>query len=310
MAQTPATPKTRRARIRLLSHLFGAQWLLRHDNGLQPSERAALNLRAHRAEAQATAVTFLIPLVGKHHVKDWQGTCERLNATLHSLLRQSCPDWHVIISGQDRPPAPLEDPRVTFLPFGEEVAGNDKWRKLAYLTRALRSYGPDAGYVMTFDADDVAHPDLVSHILKRQATGGYLAELGYVYDQGADRLALAGPPTLSAPLRKPFWKLCGSCAALRYDFTHDAEETEHAFIQAMSQHEHRMFPYLASLAGRPLTPLPGAYVTYLLNHGDNFGARRGRVSFKSRFVERFEITDPSGNLQIRRDFALPLSGST
>lgn len=69
----------------------------------------------------------------------------------------------------------------------------------------------------------------------------------------------------------------------------------------MSQHEHRMFPYLARLAGRPLTALQAPRVLYLLNHGENFGARRGRVSFKTRFVQRFRVTDDA---EIRAAFHL------
>lgn len=304
MAQTPATPKARRARRLIMSRLFGSAHLLRHDAGLQASERAALALREHPAQAEPEGVTFLIPLVGQHHVKDWPGTCQRLMDTLHSLIRQTCPAWRVVICGQDRPDDLPDNTRIAFLPFTEPFEGNDKWRKLSKLTDALPVHGPKAGYAMTFDADDIAHPGLVADIMDRKRPGGYLAETGFVYDQGAGKVALAGPRTLTAPLRKPFWKLCGSCAAVRYDLTHAGASSEIDFLREMSQHEHRMFPYLAALAGRPLEPLSQPFVTYLLNHGDNFGARRGRVSFKTRFVQRYEITDPARLARIRADFDL------
>ncbi|MGY3436391.1 MULTISPECIES: hypothetical protein [unclassified Marinovum] len=289
MAQTPATPKSARLRRLALAHLLGGAHLLARDPALQVSEKAALALRDTPAKAPAETVIFLIPLVGRHHVGDWESTCARLIDTLAAFQRQTDGRWQAVICGQDRPDTLPDDPRIQFLPFTEAFEGNDKWRKLALLTDHLSAMDAPAGYAMTFDADDIAHPDLVADMLSGQAPGGYLVETGYVFDHGADTLALAGPPTLGKPLRKPFWKLCGSCAALRFDTANGAPER--ALLRAMSQHEHRMFPYLARLAGRALTPLTQPRVLYLLNHGENFGARRGRVSFKTRFVQRFRIAE-------------------
>ena len=176
---------------------------------------------------------------------------------------------------------------------------------LAALTRALPDHAPHAGYAMTFDADDIAHPGLVAEMLQGQAKGGYLVERGYVLDKGAGIIGRAAPRSLRQPLCKPFWKLCGSCAALRYDLANGTGEVD--FLREMSQHEHRMFPYLAKLAGRDLRPFSRPMVTYLLNHGDNFGARRGRVGFKTRFVQRYRRHRP-GRDRPDRDvsFALKL----
>ena len=121
-------------------------------------------------------------------------------------------------------------------------------------------------------------------MLSPPAQSGHLVVKGYVKDIQNDDVALA-QNTLSS---KPFWKLCGSCAAFRYD-TYDA--TFAKALGAILQHEHRMFPYLAKLAGRPLHAFARPMALYLLNHGDNFGARRGRVGFKTRFVQRFKLTD-------------------
>lgn len=299
MAQIPATSKSARFRRRTCAAVLGAEWLLRHDRTLQPSERAALKARQTPPKQPAQQVVFLIPLVGRHHVQDWQGTCTRLTATLTALLRQSNPNWQAVVCGQDRPTSLPDDHRITFLPFDTPVAGNDKWHKLAQLTTYLPHLGVAAGYAMTFDADDIAHPYLVKEMLGNQAAGGYLAETGYVWDQGAATLALAGPRRWSMPLRKPFWKLCGSCAAVRFDLANGTVEID--YLREMSQHEHRMFPYLAQLAGRSLTPLQSPKVLYLLNHGENFGARRGRVSFKTRFVQRYRVKDDAA---VRADFGV------
>lgn len=301
MAQVPATPKLQRLKT-LTKARFGDPERVARGDGLQASEITALNLRAKLADRptlpKAEQVTFLIPLVSPKDVTDWAAVTGRLNRTLQSFLDQTNPNWRAVICCQERPPLP-DDPRITYLSFEEPFEGNDKWRKLHHLAHSLNTANDPAGYVMSFDADDLLHKDAVEHMLRTQVKGGYLVEQGYVRDVAAGDIALAGRPTLTLPLRKPFWKLCGSCVAL----PHNPEIAESArFIQAMTQHEHRMFPYLAKLAGMPLTAFPEPMVLYELNHGENFGERRGRVSFKTRFVQRFKITDQQALAQIVQNF--------
>lgn len=303
MAQIPATPKTRRWALSLWARLIGPERLAKTAN-LQASEQAALALRAKgpAAPPQDPTLTFLIPLVGKHHVKDWAGVSQRLAATLSSFTHQDASNWRVLICGQDRPDLPdalIQDARITILPFTTPVEGNDKWAKLRVLCEALPEHVQSDGYVMPFDADDLLAPGQIRAILRSGSVGGSLVSTGYVMDQENSRIALAGPPTLAMPRRKPFWKLCGSCAALRY-----RPQDGTAFIMELTQHEHRMFPYLAALAGRSLRPLADPAALYVLNHGDNFGARRGRVSSKTRFVERYALTDPKQIADIRAGFRL------
>ncbi|MEC9197287.1 MAG: hypothetical protein VX378_03105 [Pseudomonadota bacterium] len=303
MAQVPATPKLRRLMLRTWAKLIGPAALARSAD-LQASERAALNLRAAQAATapENPTVVFLIPLVGQHHVGNWQEVKDRLSATLRSLISQTDPNWIAVICGQDAPDLP-DDPRIRFQPFTTPIEGNDKWAKLRQLTENLAQYAAPSGYAMTFDADDLAHPELVAEMRSRKAAGGYLMTEGYVYDVGNTRIARAAPPSLATPLRKPFWKLCGSCCAYAFDLRQNPAE-QIAFLTEATQHEHRMFPYLGALAGRTLTALSAPKALYMLNHGENFGARRGRVSFKQRFTQRFEITDPESLKEIRKDFAL------
>lgn len=302
MSQAPASPKLKRAALRAAAAVFGAR-IARGGAALVASERAALDLRLAqrgRSVPGARIVTFLIPLVGPHQVSNWAAVTARLHATLQSLIDQTNPNWRAVICCQARPDLP-DDPRLTHLPFADATPGNDKWRKLATLCDHLITLDPIPGYVMSFDADDLLHRDTVQEMLSRHAPG-YLVRSGYVMDHATGAIALADAPSLRAPLRKPFWKLCGSCAALHFD--PDLPEVA-AFLRAMTQHEHRMFPYLAALSGQRLTPLSEPRVLYVLNHGENFGARRGRVGFKTRFVERFRINDPVTLKSIAEGFPAP-----
>ncbi|WP_116597198.1 hypothetical protein [Primorskyibacter marinus] len=300
MAQAPASPKLKRAALLAAAAVVGPK-LAGGGEAQAASERAALHLR-EAAQGHGWAapqqVVFLIPLVAQDHVGDWQAVVLRLHLTLSSLIAQDNPNWRAVICCQQRPALP-DDPRISYLPFDDPAPGNDKWRKLACLYDHLPSLDINAGYAMSFDADDLLRQGTVAEMLSRNVKGGYLVQAGYVMDASTGAVALADAPDPRQPLRKPFWKLCGSCAALRFDLSLPGMVD---FLREMTQHEHRMFPYLARLAGQRLQPLSRPSVLYVLNHGENFGARRGRVGFKTRFVVRFQIDDPTELAAIKADF--------
>lgn len=298
MAQVPAVPKLTRARHLLRTTLMGQ---LDPTPDMVASERAALALRAQGVQQNmAQQVTFLVPMVGPDQVGDWDAVTARLRTTLDRFMAQDSSDWRAAVCCQARPDLP-DDPRITYLPFTDPTPGNDKWRKLRVLCEALPGLVDAPGFAMSFDADDLLRQGTVREMLKRQAKGGYLVQSGYVMDVSTGDIGLADARSLSAPMRKPFWKLCGSCAAL-YHEPSVPEST--AFLAEMTQHEHRMFPYLATLAGQTLQPLSRPSVLYMLNHGENFGARRGRVGYKTRFVLRYRIDDPDTLTGIRSGFGL------
>lgn len=296
MAQAQATSKGQRALLRFLATLSPAH---AGQMAKQPSEKAALRCRGTQwTKGRPTEIVFLIPLVGRHHVTSWEQISARLAATLASFKGQTNPNWRVIICGQDLPSEVELDNRIHFLPFTKAWEGNDKWPKLQALVRHLPNLNVTSAYVMPFDADDVLHPEAVDHMLQQGDPNGYLIEYGYIVDFAANRVGKAGPARPLTPLRKPFWKLCGSCAAFRYE--DQQERTD--FLAELVAHEHRMFPYLARLSGNALRPLPWPAALYMLNHGENFGARRGRVGFKPRFVQRFEVTLEEEKAAIRAAF--------
>ncbi|EIE49102.1 hypothetical protein C357_19845 [Citreicella sp. 357] len=297
MAQAPATPKYKRAAMLVAAALSPA---LARRLSPAPSEAAALDLRdaASPHRSPAGQVIFLVPLVGPAQVGDWGAVVQRLNSTIESFRRQTAP-WQAVICCQQRPPLP-DDPRLRWLPFDDPTPGNDKWRKLAALCEDLETMETGPAYVMSFDADDLLRDGSVAQMLQSDAAG-WLVGTGYVMDHATGDVALAGPRTARMPLRKPFWKLCGSCVALYHDPTLPQST---AFLKAMTAHEHRMFPYLARLAGLPLARMRCPSVLYVLNHGENFGARRGRVGFKSRFVQRYPI-DTAHWARVRTQFPIP-----
>lgn len=301
MAQVPATSKARRALIRTCTAVCGAGIALDHL-ALQPSERAALGRRRAGRLLPPTApeVVFLIPLVGRHHVGDWAAVEARLAATLASFRAQTSDRWRAVICSQEAPGGLDADPRLSFLPFTRPFEGNDKWAKLDQLCRQLPGLGLGSGYAMPFDADDLLNRHAVEEMVSRAHPNGYLVTRGLVRDARTGGIGRCAPQSLAAPGRKAFWKMCGSCAAFRFDLGQGIGEAD--FLAHATSHEHRMFPYLAGLAGRPLAPLDQEAAMYVVNHGENFGIRRGRVGFKTRYVSRFPVTDPAELARIADDF--------
>ncbi|MFD0982470.1 hypothetical protein [Tropicimonas aquimaris] len=304
MAQVPATPKTRRLLRRLAASTLGPRWTYDHCV-LQPSEQEALERRVNGRPGpiERPTVVFLLPLVGRHHVGNWQEVEARLADTVASFRGQTSDRWMAVICGQDRPESIDFDGQVRFLPFTRVVEGNDKWSKLDILCRHLPELGISTGYAMSFDADDLLNLRAVAEMVSRREPNGYLVTRGLIFDARSREVGLCAPQSLLHPGRKPFWKMCGSCAAFRFDLSvephRDAE-----FLAAATAHEHRMFPYLAALAGRRLAPLRQEAAMYVVNHGENFGVRRGRVGFKTRYVTRFKVTDDAALARIEADFPM------
>ena len=263
-------------------------------------ERAAWAMRARpHPVARAGIVTFAVPLVGKHQVSDWDVVNTALARTINSLIAQTDNRWRVVICGQDRPDAVDLDARVNFIPFPDRPDSHDKVPKLDMLTvHCLTDATP--GFLMPLDGDDLLSRHLVADILAHP-TQGALVSGGYIRDCATGQVAPTRQRSLSQIGQKPFWKFCGSCMALPV-----GQDTVHeiAFFKGLTQHEHRLYPYLANLAGISLRHMEKPMALYQINHGQNFEARRGRGGFKTRFVAKYAVSDPEQLRQIAHDFAL------
>ena len=289
--------KLRRAIFIRIARLGGAS-LLR----VLPSskaERAALNLRRYRRTACPSPVTtFAIPLVGAHQVSDWSTIETTLSRTLRGLIAQTNPNWRAVICSQSCPEAIKLDPRITHLPFETSVQGHDKIAKLNALTQHCLAGHPEPGFFMPLDGDDLLHRDFTRDLSSTQESG-LLVCAGLILDAGTGHIGITQNRGFRNLGQKPFWKFCGSCMALPVG---SAPEAETVFFHALSEHEHRLYPYLAELAGYQLEETKEPRALYVINHGENFETRRGRGGFKQRFVERFRVTDPDQIANIKAAF--------
>jgi hypothetical protein len=283
MSEQSQSAKFRRGVLRRLPRSLVARF------PLNPAERAALAL-AQAAKAQPNGpltTTFAIPLVGAHQVRDWSVIESTLTRTLTTLIGQSDPNWRAVICSQTRPATVDLDPRISHLPFTQEVAGHDKVAKLQHLARHCLRDTSRPGFFMPLDGDDLLNTALVT-TLYQQPSEGLLFDGGLILNAGTGALGETAKRTLSAMGQKPFWKFCGSCMVLPVGGNPQAECD---FFAALALHEHRLYPYLAELAGYRLRRCADPMAVYIINHGENFETRRGRGGFKQRFVARFPVSN-------------------
>ena len=277
--------KLRRTWIALLARVLPPAWTA--TLARSPAEQAAIALRraAKTAPDAPPTTTFAIPLVGAHQVGDWQVIEETLTRCLQALIAQTDGRWRAVICSQTRPAACDLDPRISHLAFSQTVDGHDKVPKLQALARQCCETDRISGFFMPLDGDDLLHSGFVRALHEDPATG-LLVSHGLIANAATGEVARTTPRHSGALGQKPFWKFCGSCMALPIGRSWPEEQ---AFVSALALHEHRLYPYLADLAGIKLIHSDTPLALYMINHGENFETRRGRGGFKQRFTHKFAL---------------------
>ena len=297
MEEQAQLAKLRRAIIRRLPKI-GLTSLLKLLP-LSEAETEALLLRSvQKTRHLSPTTTFAIPLVGAHQVSNWPTIEETLTRTLNNLLAQSDPNWRAVICSQTEPNCVGLEERITFLPFRKKIDGHDKVEKLKALSRHCLLEDCKPGFFMPMDGDDLLANDFIAS-LHTDTSLGWVADGGYILNSSNGRVGYTKKRSLREITQKPFWKFCGSCMALPVG---NDPEKEANFFAALVNHEHRLYPFLAELAGYPLNYSEIPQAMYLINHGENFETRRGRGGFKQRFAEKFAVKDPAKLSEIAARF--------
>lgn len=267
-------------------------------------------------------VVFSIPLISRENARNWPQVCANLRATINVLRKQNNPNWSAVICSQSKPDGIAFDDQVQFLPFEEAVIGNDRPPKRRAIAALCQRSNVGDVYIFHLDADDYVHPDLVDYMFKTRDPSGYLVDRGYMYDiasgklaplQFADptdvqkqegpfglgvlpyrldaalrRLTGKGLPNLPPRLSKmtSFDSRCGSCVAWR--FRCNGQEPDPCVLPDI-RHRHIR---LANDEGlMQLNPVPFNAMIYVIGHGENIQEAKGRLHFKTRYIDQFNLPE-------------------
>ncbi|NSX56390.1 glycosyltransferase family 2 protein [Parasulfitobacter algicola] len=244
-------------------------------------------------------VIFAVNLVSRRRAPDWDETCANLAQTVASFRAQTCDQWRAIICGQDKPKGIDFDNQVQFLKSYTSDKFNDQGDKRRQIISHVARTVKTDGYYMRFDADDILHPKAVEHMCRDNNGAGYFVETGYMYDVSNDNFAPLGPryPDIGIV---PFYALCGSCCAVRYDF-----RTSRKFRHLLNEMKaHGRIIDRMQLYGFQMAPFPFPAALYLVNHGQNMVERRGKMDGKVSYVQQHLIKDKERTDQIRSEFKI------
>lgn len=251
-------------------------------------------------------VYFIIPLYGREMAHDWDQVLRNLDDTLQSLLRQTSGAWKAMICSQTRPDTLPDDPRIVFEPFDgpeaerakTEAAFDNAGKKQRMIARLCREE-TGQGYLFQLDADDILHPELVEYICRDNNGTGYVIRDGYICHAHTFRMGHLREQSLLHPFAKPFYKQCGSCAALRFD--PKADDAGMAHIQ--NRGAHKNLPETMASYGYPLAPVPFPAALYMIAHGENMRQRRGKLGGKLRYL-RLNRLSKRKSAQIAQSFGV------
>ncbi|MBQ7434846.1 MAG: hypothetical protein IJV51_03490 [Oscillospiraceae bacterium] len=231
-------------------------------------------------------ITFCIPLRSKQVSRDWEGVCRIFNRTLHSVYRQTDPDFRIYIACHEIPELEHHyDERVQFLVSDSPIPQThdemllDKGWKIELISRKIRENG--GGYTMLVDADDLVSNRIAEYAAQHPGENGFLSDTGYIYNEG---------DTYCKQVRR-LHRTCGSCSIVNYtveDLPEQMPENlwdERHVDTFIIRKSHRQIPdYMASL-GRPLQTIPFPITVYVRNTGENHSMLKGNDLSWKRKVE-------------------------
>ena len=254
--------------------------------------------------SENSEVVFIIPLVSRNKVKDWNLVEELLHSTLKSLISQVDTRWRAIICGTDRPSGVIADDRIEFVEYPVAHSDPEKFGKppkVKYVLDLIAIKQEMDCYLFVLDADDLMSPELVRYMLRTADPFGYVIKNGYMFDAQSGDLGHLRPKRFSLNGSGAFFKFCGSCCAIRYQGKSDSLGMVPFYFRGTHDFQ------LNNLAafGMKLKLIPFGAAVYVINHGESIRARRGKVDAQVRNVRR-NLVDQKESVSVRRQFCLTL----
>ena len=254
---------------------------------------------------EGPVIVFGLPLKANTGRAKWDIVQRNLRATLGNLRRQSDKNFVVIVAGHDKPDMGAHDGNVCWVdarwppPESPDGYSHDKLKKRRLILSLIRRSVLKEFYFFTLDSDDYVDPDLCAYVRSDHNRSGYYIDKGYIYD------VTTGVLGQNEPVRSPFYKYCGSCAAFwltKRDLPLRATDTSTFWNDVSNKHVH--IPQQMAEKGRPMATFPFNAALYLVNHGASNIQEKGTSASKARLAHRTQIRSQVRVANVLRRFGV------
>ena len=240
---------------------------------------------------------FVIPLRSEKTSSDWSNVCNRLEATINSILKQKdyYNDIDVIICGHEKPDfleknyykniiflnAPFNPPKDTSEYMADKL--NKKRFAGTYLKKEFFSNHTNR-IVMQLDADDIIHPNFASNIFllfnENYMIDDIMIMNGYAFDYARKELAYLDGTN------KVFYRNCGSSFISKLSIEDlGSDITSKCYFNELTNHV--KYPEVSIANNRNVKGCYFPGVMYLVNHGSNDASERHGVQKIQSFIDQF-----------------------
>jgi hypothetical protein len=224
-------------------------------------------------------IAFAISLKSKSVSRNWAKVQSNLAKTLRSILRNTDPNFCIVIAGHEKPTIKeMQHRRVKWLtvnfrpPLGTLGFSSDKLRKRKVIGMYLRKIG-FSGYFMPLDADDWVHYRLVEYVRSQPARVALIMNSGVIVNLVRNEVWLR---------KHRFYIGCGSSTIFYFSNKEfplslkNSGSLKESYHMVLRGHT-KVFRNLREI-NKPYKLVKFPLITWVLGHGDNNSMLKGKKS--------------------------------
>ncbi|WP_309743350.1 glycosyltransferase family A protein [Chamaesiphon sp. OTE_20_metabat_361] len=225
---------------------------------------------------------FIVPLRSPETCNDWAKVSALCNGTLHSLLDQSSPNYHIILVCNVPPIDFVPHPRISVIQESFPVPNSltdrfgDIYLKIKRGMLAIKQLQlvqkHSDTFVMRVDADDLVSNRLVAFTEKHPYADGWFFASGYIHEVGSNHLFL----------HPQFMSVSGTSHIIRCnyaDFPDSMDVPATEWLDPIWQHLN--VNSLLESRGKKLRSLPFAGAVYQINFQNVSATHLNNIRFSS-----------------------------
>ncbi|MCC5659343.1 glycosyltransferase family 2 protein [Nostoc sp. XA010] len=239
---------------------------------------------------------FVIPLKSAKVSNSWERVTQLFERCIKSVCNQTSPNFHVIVVCHEKPQIEFTHSHITYITVDFSAPNEtnpvakgdtDKGRKILKGLIYARQFSPT--HTMTVDADDCVSKNLAKFIKQYPDSNGWFINKGYKYQEGSNYIYIK---------RNNFYKMCGSCNIIRYDFNDlpEAAEYNRGYGYYRYYIDHAKVRDILNNRAKPIKSLPFPGAVYILDTGENLfdNSKRLRFNIFNRKLLNQSVMDEFG----------------